>query len=55
MARRKLTPTHDAFVPEWLAAEMLRLSPDEFVRIVLLDDCPLKSIYKAGGGRLRKP
>ena len=49
MARRKLTPKHDALVPEYLAADMLRLLPDEFVRIVLLDDCPLKPIYKAGG------
>lgn len=49
MASRKLTPKHDALVPEWLAAEMLRLSPDKFVEIVLLDDCPLKPIHKAGG------
>ena len=48
MSNRKLTVTHDPLVPEWLAAEMLRLSPDKFVEIVLLDDCPLKPIHKAG-------
>lgn len=45
----KLTVTHDPLVPEWLAADMLRLRPDVFVEIVLLDDCPLKPIHKAGG------
>jgi hypothetical protein len=45
----KLTVTHDPLVPEWLAVDMLRLKPDVFVEIVLLDDCPLKPIYKAGG------
>ncbi|ODN66139.1 hypothetical protein [Methylophaga muralis] len=45
----KLTVTHDPLVPEWLAADMLRLKSDVFVEIVLLDDCPLKPIYKSGG------
>lgn len=45
----KLTVTHDPLVPEWLAADMLRLKPEVFVEIVLLDDCPLKPIHKAGG------
>ena len=45
----KLTVTHDPLVPEWLAVDMLRLKPDVFVEIVLLDDCPLKPIHKAGG------
>lgn len=49
MNNRKLTVTHDLLVPEWLAAEMLRLKSDVFVEIVLLDDCPLKPIYKSGG------
>jgi len=49
MNNRKLTVTHDPLVPEWLAVEMLRLKPDVFAEIVLLDDCPLKPIYKAGG------
>ncbi len=44
----KLTVTHDALVPEWLAADMLRLSTEVFAEIVLLDDCPLKPVYKAG-------
>lgn len=49
MSNRKLTVTHDPLVPEWLVVEMLRLKPDVFVEIVLLDDCPLKPIHKAGG------
>lgn len=46
MARRKLTPKHDALVPEWLAVEMLRLSDESFIQIVLLDDAPLKPVYR---------
>lgn len=49
MNNYKLTVTHDPLVPEWLAANMLRLKSDVFVEIVLLDDCPLKPIHKAGG------
>lgn len=49
MNNHKLTVTHDPLVPEWLTAQMLRLNPDVFVEIVLLDDCPLKPIHKAGG------
>jgi len=49
MTNYKLTVTHDPQVPEWLAADMLRLDPDVFTEVVLLDDCPLKPIHKAGG------
>jgi hypothetical protein len=49
MNNSKLSVTHDPIVPEWLAADMLRLKPDVFVEIVLMDDCPLRPIYKAGG------
>lgn len=49
MNHYKLIVTHDPIVPEWLAVDMLRLKPDVFVEIVLLDDCPLKPIHKAGG------
>lgn len=48
MAGRKITPTHDALVPEWLAVEMLHLSNENFIKIVLLDDCPVKPFHKAG-------
>ncbi|MDT8311886.1 MAG: hypothetical protein RQ732_10605 [Methylophaga sp.] len=48
MANHKLTVTHDPVVPEWLCAEMLHMTPDKFVQIVLLDDCPLKPVYRAG-------
>lgn len=48
MNRSKLTVTHDPLVPEWLCAEMLHLTLEKFTRIVLLDDCPLKPIHKAG-------
>jgi len=49
MNNHKLTVTHDPLVPEWLATDMLRLAPDVFADVVLLDDCPLKPIHKAGG------
>lgn len=48
MALRKLTPKRDGLVPEWMAAEMLHLSNENFIKIVLLDDCPLKPVHKAG-------
>lgn len=48
MINQKMTITHDPIVPEWLCAEMLHLTPDNFIQLVLLDDCPLKPIHIAG-------
>ncbi|MTI64398.1 hypothetical protein [Methylophaga sp.] len=43
-----ITPTHNPVVPEWLALRMLHLTPDEFLHYVLLDDCPVKPVYRGG-------
>ena len=46
MAQRKFTPTYDPVVPEWLCIEMLHMKEQDFINYVLLDDSPIKPVYR---------